>query len=123
MTQPLIQRITGLTNAGTAVRVRLPRLMPGRLLRVSHLALDNASGEAVKALFVLNDLSGDAGILATDTVANGDGVGHLVDLLVGEETQLDVLVTGTADKGVVTLIVCGELYQPAPVVAVAVAAP
>ena len=114
MIEPYIQRITTTTNSGTAVDVRLPRVLAGQLLRLSHVALYNASGEAVTVQFGVIDIVGFAPLLGEDAIADGDAAGHYLPLLVGEQTRFTARVTGTSLAGTVTLVACGELLMADP---------
>jgi hypothetical protein len=114
MQQAYIVRQTAITNAGTAVNVYAPRLRPGQRALVTHLALMNRSGETVTVQFGVTDQVGFQQIWAQQSVSNSDGVGVLLSFLLYENDVLTAVVTGTADKGTVTLIASGEIHNPDP---------
>ena len=114
MRQPLRQRITGSTNAATAVDITLPQVRSGEVWRVTHLALFNESGESVTLQLGLLDGATFQQIWAKQTVADSDAFGVEVDLLMLEGDKLDARVTGSAKTGKITLVVSGLLHSPGP---------
>lgn len=105
--RPLRIRQTAITNAGTAVNVSTPKLLPCQLMYVEFVSLVNSSGETVKVAFGLTDMSGFTQLAAIISPANGDAAGLAVNWNLAEGDQLTAQVTGTADKGQVELIAHG----------------
>lgn len=120
---PLRIRQSSTSNAAVAVNILAPAVKPGEIWRVRHAALDNESGESVKVAFGITDIGGLLRIAAIATVATGDAGSIFTDVLLTEGDRLTAQVTGTADKGPVTLFVSGEILRPDTVVEVVAVAP
>jgi hypothetical protein len=123
MRQPLRQRITGTTNTSTAVDVSIPQIKAGQTAYVTHLALQNASGESVDVLFGILNGSTFQQIWAKQTVADGDAIGVLLTFALLEGDKLTARVTGSAKSSTVTFIVSGSLEDQTPEVVEVVASP
>jgi hypothetical protein len=123
MNQPIRERLSGITNAGTTVTLSGQQIKPGQLAHVRHLALANASGESVDAVFGVTSQGTFMAIWAKQTVADADAVGVELEFNLLEGDKPGVQVTGTAKKGNVTFIISGTLSDQVPeVVAVEVIA-
>jgi threonine/homoserine efflux transporter RhtA len=107
MSDPLNIRIGSVTNAGTAVNLDTDRVKSGEWWSVNHIGLMNRTGEAVTMLLYLVTGSEADQIWAKQSVSDGDAIGVLLALTVGEGQQVRAAVTGTANKAAIELVVMG----------------
>lgn len=111
---PYVVRITGTTNAGTAVTLAAEKMLPGQMAEVKHVALANNSGEAVAVQLGIV-LNGTFTPIAAKvaSVADADATSLVTDFIVREGEALAAQVTGAANKSKVTLLASGDFYTAA----------
>lgn len=102
-------RQTGQTNAGTAVMISSPRLLPDEIQHIKYFGLANKSGETVTIILGITDISGFLPIAQGYGAADGEAYAIQADICLAEGDQLSALVTGTANKSTVTLFAFGTL--------------
>lgn len=110
----LRERITGTTNTSNAVDVSIPQIKPGQSAYITHLALENDSGESVTVFFGVLSMGTLIKLWAKQTVADSDAVGIQVTLPLLEGDKLTAQVTGSAKSGKVVFAAGGELLDDRP---------
>ena len=109
MSYPLIQRVQRSVPTAASTDISMPRVKPGQVWRVTHLALsDDAAGD-ITAQFGVTDIAGFHPLIDKQLVQTGDVGWNLVELLFGEEDLLTCRVTTTTGAGQVTFIAAGEI--------------
>lgn len=112
MRKPFLERITGITNAGTAVYVSLPQIRAGTVLLVEDVSAFNESGETVTMILGVIVMGTFIGLGLGTSLVNGNPTNFIYTRLwVREGETLAIQTTGTADKGKVTMSVSGWLYD------------
>jgi hypothetical protein len=110
-----LERITGLTNAGTAVYIKVPVVKPGQILLLTDISIYNGSGETVNynpGVFLMGEFIGIGfGTSDADTLSSNQ---TFISAWVREGETFAVRVTGATKQGKVTLSVSGWLYSTDP---------
>ena len=114
MRTPLRIRMFTYTNAATPVNIDTPQIKPGQIARITHLALENESGESVTVKFGVEAYGSFDQLWANATVADSDAIGVMLNVLLLEGDKLRCRVTGAAKSGKITFLASGELEDTSP---------
>jgi hypothetical protein len=104
----ILDRTLGCTNTTTPVQVLSDRVQAGEWWVLDFVSLYNQSGESVTAQWCIKSLGGIILVSSDITIADGKADNTNTLPIIHEEEQFGVLVTGTAKKGTVTLVLCAH---------------
>lgn len=116
MIEPLRIRLTQTIQGNNSVPLLGPRVMPGQIMRITHLSIENDCGSTINTWFVIKDMVGEHGITTMQNLATGNSWGQMVELLILEGDQIGVHMQQNSTVGPVTFMAFGELLQAGPAV-------
>ena len=98
------------TNAGTAVNLASETVKQDELWEPTFIGIYNNSGEDVKADLAIFRTSDTLILSGDNTVTNAKGYGTNIAPMVGPSERIGFVVTGTADKAQVWLVLSGWIH-------------
>jgi len=107
MIEFICERIVQTTNAATAVNLDTDDVDPGEVALITYASLFNESGEAVTVEFLVMRGAQEFQLGPSNVVQTEDAGETLPWLVLGVGEFFRAVVTGTANKGKVTLLVSG----------------
>ncbi len=99
------------TNAGTAVNLASQQVPAYELWEPTFVGIYNNSGESVTADLAIFRTSDTLTVGGPQTVTNGTGYCTNTAPMVGPQEAIGFVVTGTADKGPVWLVIHGWIHS------------
>lgn len=106
--EALFERVEDTSNAGTAVNLDTTPVQPGEYWKVYSADFFNSSGESVTVSFNIVDGVRVIQLQGVQTVNNGEAASLNSFKILGVGCKLRAIVTGTANKKQIDLLVTGE---------------